>query len=128
MVFLRYEWAADEAFEDRASTFVVRRNLPVPKSEVTDTPLKLEITTQRLRLTNDKKPCSQNELSVKARGICHATIVFVGMTIKPMVWEVQPELSMNLTAAAMSGRMRSHGPALQSSMTLPVCCCRKTVR
>jgi alpha-glucosidase (family GH31 glycosyl hydrolase) len=64
---LRYEWAEDGVFEDRASTFAIRRNLPVPKFHVVDKSSLLEIVTERLHLIYDKKPFSPNGLSIKAR-------------------------------------------------------------
>lgn len=42
---LRYEWAEDGQFEDRASTFALFRDLPVPDLKVTETDDYVEITT-----------------------------------------------------------------------------------
>lgn len=42
---LRYEFAADGQFEDRASTFALNRNLPVPKYEVKESENGIEIRT-----------------------------------------------------------------------------------
>ena len=53
---LRYEWAADNRFEDRASTFAVNRNLPVPEFKVRDSgPHELEIITDRFHVSYDKR-------------------------------------------------------------------------
>ena len=65
---LRLEWADDGVFEDRASTFALNRDLPVPDFEVVDGEGALEIVTDRLRLTYDRGPFSPAGLSVQARG------------------------------------------------------------
>jgi alpha-glucosidase (family GH31 glycosyl hydrolase) len=65
---VRLEWADDGAFEDRASTFAVHRDLPVPEFSVTDGEAALEVVTDRLRLTYDRGPFSPAGLSVQARG------------------------------------------------------------
>ena len=52
---LRYEWAEDGNFEDRASTFVINRDLPVPEFRVNDQGDVLELSTERFHLTYDKK-------------------------------------------------------------------------
>ncbi len=60
---IRMEWAADGRFEDRASTFAVRRHLPVPEFRVNDSETLLEIITPRLRLRYDKQEFSSNGLT-----------------------------------------------------------------
>src|ERR1700755_960019 len=65
---LRLEWAEDGAFEDRASTFALHRDLPVPDFQVIDGESALEIVTERLRLTYDRGPFSPAGLTVQARG------------------------------------------------------------
>jgi alpha-glucosidase (family GH31 glycosyl hydrolase) len=65
---LRLEWAEDGAFEDRASTFAIHRDLPVPQFDVVDGEAAVEIVTQRLRLTYDRGPFSPAGLSVRLRG------------------------------------------------------------
>jgi len=52
---LRCEWAEDGAFEDRASTFAINRHFPVPKFRVKDSDGQLEILTEHMHLTYDKK-------------------------------------------------------------------------
>ena len=65
---VRLEWADDGAFEDRASTFAIHRDLPVPRFDVIEGEGALEIVTDRLRLTYDRGPFSPAGLSVQARG------------------------------------------------------------
>lgn len=65
---LRYEYAEDGIFEDRASTFVINRHLPVPKFRVVDDGHTLSIDTNKYHLTYDKKPFSQVGLSVQVKG------------------------------------------------------------
>jgi alpha-glucosidase (family GH31 glycosyl hydrolase) len=65
---LRLEWADDGAFEDRASTFAIHRDLPVPDFDVSDGEAALEIVSDRLRLTYDRGPFSPAGLSVQLRG------------------------------------------------------------
>ena len=62
------EWSEDGAFEDRASTFALHRDLPVPEFDVIDGEGTLEIVTDRLRLTYDRGPFTPAGLSVQARG------------------------------------------------------------
>jgi alpha-glucosidase (family GH31 glycosyl hydrolase) len=64
---LRLEWHDDGAFEDRASTFALHRDLPVPAFEVVDGTA-LEIVTNRLRMVYDRGPFTPAGLSVQARG------------------------------------------------------------
>lgn len=53
---LRYEWAEDGRFEDRASTFVVNRDLATPEFRVVDRGEKgLDIVTAKYHLQYDKK-------------------------------------------------------------------------
>ncbi|CAK7214472.1 hypothetical protein SBRCBS47491_002154 [Sporothrix bragantina] len=64
---LRYEWASDGVFEDRASTFALNRRfsgVPVPKFTVTETDDRLEIVTPTLHLSYDKQRFSANGLHV----------------------------------------------------------------
>ena len=65
---VRLEWSEAGAFEDRASTFALHRDLPVPEFEVIDGEGTLEIVTDRLRLTYDRGPFTPAGLSVQARG------------------------------------------------------------
>lgn len=51
---LRYEWAPDNHFEDRASVFAVCRNQPTPYFRVKDKSDTVEIITARFHLTYDK--------------------------------------------------------------------------
>ncbi|KAF2105194.1 glycoside hydrolase [Lophiotrema nucula] len=59
---LRYEWAEDGVFEDRASTFAINRRFPRPEFRVEDTDDELNIITPSLHLTYDKKRFSPNGL------------------------------------------------------------------
>ncbi|KAL6364662.1 hypothetical protein LRP88_00632 [Fusarium phalaenopsidis] len=65
---LRYEWAADGFFEDRASTFAVNRNLPTPKFRVVESDNKLDIISSAFHLSYDKKRFSTNGLSASIVG------------------------------------------------------------
>ena len=65
---LRLEWSEDGAFEDRASTFALHRDLPVPEFELTEGEAALEIVTARLRLVYDRGPFSPAGLSIQVRG------------------------------------------------------------
>ncbi|KZT58930.1 glycoside hydrolase family 31 protein [Calocera cornea HHB12733] len=70
---LRYEYAPDGVFEDRASTFAVRRKLPVPQFRVLgkdskDPNVDLEILTSRFHLVYDKGPFSTSGLTLYVRG------------------------------------------------------------
>jgi len=65
---LRLEWADDGVFEDRASTFAINRELPVPEFELTEGEAALELVTDRLRLAYDRGPFSPAGLSVTVRG------------------------------------------------------------
>ena len=64
---LRIEWADDGVFEDRATAFALRRDLPVPDFRVVDGPT-LEIVTQRFHLVYDRRPFTPSGLSVQVRG------------------------------------------------------------
>jgi alpha-glucosidase (family GH31 glycosyl hydrolase) len=65
----RYEWAEDGQFEDRASTFAVNRDLPVPEFRVLDNGEdSLEIITSRFHLSYDKKRFSPSGLLVDVKG------------------------------------------------------------
>jgi alpha-glucosidase (family GH31 glycosyl hydrolase) len=65
---VRIEWSDDGGFEDRASTFALYRDLPVPRFQVLDEPTGLEILTDRLHLTYDRGPFTSSGLSVQPRG------------------------------------------------------------
>lgn len=60
---VRYEWAEDGQFEDRASTFAINREFPVPNFRVVDNE-DLEIITEHFHLSYDKKRFSPGGLSV----------------------------------------------------------------
>ncbi|GAA1980409.1 glycoside hydrolase family 31 protein [Microbacterium pumilum] len=65
---VRAEWSDDGLFEDRASTFAVHRDLPVPDFRIIDGPDTLEIVTARLHLRYDRKPFSPSGLRVRPLG------------------------------------------------------------
>src|SRR5450432_1783554 len=65
---VRYEWALDGVFEDRASTFAINRDLPVPKFRVVETNDSLEIVTNSIHLHYDKGPFSASGLTVDITG------------------------------------------------------------
>lgn len=59
---LRYEWAEDGVFEDRASTFAINRDFPKPDFRLEDGENQLDIFTPAFHLTYDKKKFSRNGL------------------------------------------------------------------
>ena len=61
---LRYEWAEDGVFEDRASTFAINRKFPRPEFSVEDSDNQLHIITPTFHLIYDKKRFSPNGLTV----------------------------------------------------------------
>lgn len=65
---IRYEYADDGVFEDRASTFAINRDLPKPDFQVVDEEHHLSITTDKYFLSYDKKACSQSGFSVQVKG------------------------------------------------------------
>jgi hypothetical protein len=69
---VRLEHAEDGVFEDRASTFAVNRQLPVPDFRVLRTGSHLEIVTSRLRLSYDRGPFTTSGLSISVLGAVSA--------------------------------------------------------
>lgn len=69
---IRLEWSEDGGFEDRASTFAVHRSLEKPAFTVTEADDQLEILTDRLHLTWDRRPFSTAGLSVRVLGAISA--------------------------------------------------------
>ncbi len=65
---VRLEWSDDGEFEDRASTFALNRELPVPELRVLDHGDHLEVVTTRFRLTYDKGPFTTSGLSLAVLG------------------------------------------------------------
>jgi len=65
---LRIEWSDDGIFEDRASTFALHRDLPVPDFEVVDGEGAFELVTDRVRLVYDRGPFTPAGLSAQVRG------------------------------------------------------------
>ncbi len=65
---VRLEYAEDGRFEDRASTFALNRDLPVPDFRVLETDAHLEIVTSRFRLTYDRGPFTTSGLSLAVLG------------------------------------------------------------
>jgi alpha-glucosidase (family GH31 glycosyl hydrolase) len=73
---LRYEWAPDNQFEDRASVFAINRCLPVPDFRVINKSGILEIITEKFHLTYDGEAFSPSGLSVGIKGYfsCHSSL------------------------------------------------------
>ncbi|MCY1138080.1 hypothetical protein OWR29_08735 [Actinoplanes sp. Pm04-4] len=65
---VRLEYAEDGVFEDRASTFAVNRQLPVPAFQVFENDDHLEVVTSRFRLTYDRGPFTTSGLSLAVGG------------------------------------------------------------
>ncbi|WP_258366001.1 MULTISPECIES: glycoside hydrolase family 31 protein [unclassified Curtobacterium] len=64
----RVEWSEDGGFEDRASTFAVRRRLEVPEYTVLRRGAGVEVTTDRATLRYDGRPFSSAGLVVETSG------------------------------------------------------------
>jgi hypothetical protein len=74
---IRYEYSPDGAFEDRASTFAMHRNLPKPKFNVVrDDQGGLEIKTDRLHLQYDGKAFSASGLWCDCRAKSESLSLF----------------------------------------------------
>lgn len=65
---LRFEWAEDGRFEDRASTFAINRKLAVPDFYVWDRGVGIEIVTKRLHVVYDKKKFSADGFKIHLKG------------------------------------------------------------
>lgn len=65
---IRLEYSEIGQFEDRATQTVINRDFPVPKYRIYDTDDQLEIITEHIHLTYDKKRFSENGLSIQIRG------------------------------------------------------------
>ena len=96
---IRYEWSHDGKFEDRASTFAINREFPVPKFKVIDHGHELEIVTDYCHIEYDKKRFSTSGL-------------FANFNAKVTLWGAQwrygetlPEWRANLggTARTLDG-------------------------
>lgn len=64
----RLEWSPDGGFEDRASTFAIRRDLPQVEFSVKKAGRAMEVTTERAVLRYDGEAFSAAGLSVTLRG------------------------------------------------------------
>lgn len=65
---IRMEYSPQGRFVDGQTQTVLNRNFPVPEYSVNDAPDKLEIITEYLVVTYDKKPFSGNGLQVQVLG------------------------------------------------------------
>ncbi|KAK6527371.1 hypothetical protein TWF281_010551 [Arthrobotrys megalospora] len=65
---IRYEWALDGKFEDRASTFAINRSFPLPEYRVVEGKAEIEIITKFFHLTYNGDRFSQNGLTVALAG------------------------------------------------------------
>ena len=65
---IRMEYSAKNEFVDKQTQIVVDRRFPVPKFTVNETEAKLEIVTEYLIVTYDKKEFSGNGLTVQMLG------------------------------------------------------------
>jgi alpha-glucosidase (family GH31 glycosyl hydrolase) len=65
---IRYEWAEDCRFEDRASVLAINRRLPVPEFRLKETQHNIQILTSRFHLTYDRQEFSPNGLSAVIKG------------------------------------------------------------
>lgn len=65
---LRFEWAEDGQFEDRASTFAINRELAIPDFYVWDRGDLLEVVTKRFHVVYDKKKFSATGFVIQLKG------------------------------------------------------------
>jgi alpha-glucosidase (family GH31 glycosyl hydrolase) len=65
---LRFEWAEDGKFEDRASAFAINRRLAVPDFYVWDRGHGIEIVTKRFHVVYDKKKFSAEGFKIHLKG------------------------------------------------------------
>ncbi|KAF1829897.1 alpha-xylosidase [Decorospora gaudefroyi] len=65
---LRFEWAEDGRFENRASTFAINRKLAVPDFYVWDRGYGIEIVTKRFHVVYDKKKFSADGFKIHLKG------------------------------------------------------------
>ncbi|KAF2798577.1 glycoside hydrolase family 31 protein [Melanomma pulvis-pyrius CBS 109.77] len=65
---IRFEWAEDGQFEDRASTFAINRKLSVPDFYVWDRGHGIEIVTKRFHVIYNKKKFSPEGLIIHLKG------------------------------------------------------------
>ncbi|KAH7378501.1 glycosyl hydrolases family 31-domain-containing protein [Phaeosphaeria sp. MPI-PUGE-AT-0046c] len=70
---MRFEWAEDGKFEDRASTFAINRRLAVPDYFIWDRGHGIEIVTKRLHVVYNKKKFSADGLKVILKGAVTGT-------------------------------------------------------
>jgi alpha-glucosidase (family GH31 glycosyl hydrolase) len=70
---LRFEWAEDGKFEDRASTFAINRKLAVPDFYVWDRGHGIEIVTKRLHVVYNKKKFSAEGFKIHLKGAVTGT-------------------------------------------------------
>ncbi|GAA1890707.1 TIM-barrel domain-containing protein [Lapillicoccus jejuensis] len=92
---LRLEHSPDGGFEDRPSTFAVRRRLPVPEFRVVDEGDRVQVSTDRVRLTYDKGPFTTHGLLVEVLG---------GVTSYHSTWRYgEPTHDLGGTARTLDG-------------------------
>ncbi|KAH0425254.1 glycosyl hydrolase family 31 [Colletotrichum camelliae] len=94
---LRYEWAEDNVFEDRASTFAINRRFPrKTKPLIKETEHRLEIVTPTIHVSYDKKRFSPHGLTIE---VTHRT------TMWETTWRFGTEPGFNLggTARTLDG-------------------------
>ncbi|KAL4931807.1 glycoside hydrolase family 31 protein [Aspergillus undulatus] len=92
---IRFEWAEDGQFEDRASTFAINREFPVPKFRVVDGE-ELQIITDHFHLSYTKQKFSPDSL------VFH----FSGKSVKygtPWRFGTSTEFNLGGTARTLDG-------------------------
>ncbi|KAF2028449.1 hypothetical protein EK21DRAFT_69632 [Setomelanomma holmii] len=70
---LRFEWAEDGKFEDRASTFAINRKLAVPDFYIWDRGHGIEIVTKRFHVVYNKKKFSAEGFKIHLKGVVTGT-------------------------------------------------------
>lgn len=73
---LRFEWAEDGHFEDRASTFAINRRLAIPDYYEWDRGHGIEIVTKRFHVVYDKKKFSPGGFKIHLKGSVTGTWTF----------------------------------------------------
>lgn len=64
---IRCEWAEDGQFEDRPSTFAINRDFAKTEFDVVDSETSVQIITEHLHLTYDKKRFSSGGLTIEVK-------------------------------------------------------------
>ena len=114
---VRIEWAEDGAFEDRASTFALHRDLPVPEFRVVNGAEVLEIISDRVHLTYDRRRPSASGLKVDSSGASPPGTAPGGSVTRTRACTAPPARSTSSTAVRRSVPASSPRAASRCSTT-----------